>query len=167
MMMQPYKRYFAGVATGKILVAYRRDLDLNIDAIEERAGYARAIALDLQRRADAFFLRIGEKTARAGVHRRDQHDGRGIIDRAEGAGRGSKFHTQPTLTCLLIQTLGKVRSLKFKRFYPARGLHFTRLGYSRLDPVIETAGGLCAWGMAILEAGMLLCSIGYPGFSLL
>jgi hypothetical protein len=42
--------------------------------------------LDLERRADAFFLRIGEKTAGARVHRCDEHDGGGIIDRAEGAG---------------------------------------------------------------------------------
>ena len=56
-------RRFAGVAAGEILIADRRHFDLNVDAIEERAGDAGAIALDLQRRADAFFLRIGEKTA--------------------------------------------------------------------------------------------------------
>jgi hypothetical protein len=81
-------RGFAGVATGEVLVANRRHFDLNVDAIEERSGDARAIALDLQRRADAFFLRIGKEAARARVHSRDEHDGRGIIDRAEGAGDG-------------------------------------------------------------------------------
>src|SRR5262245_47426470 len=81
-------RRFPGVTAGEILVADRRHLDLNIDAIEEWARYARAITLNLQRRADAFFLRIGEKAAGARVHGRDQHDGRGIINRAKGAGDG-------------------------------------------------------------------------------
>ena len=35
------------------------------------------------------------------------------VDLGEGF-RGSQFHTKPTLTCLLIPTLRKVRSLKFK-----------------------------------------------------
>jgi hypothetical protein len=83
-----YLRGFPGVTAGEILVTYGRHLDLNVDAIEERAGYARAVALDLQRRTDAFFLRIGKKTARARVHCCNQHDGGGIIDRAEGAGDG-------------------------------------------------------------------------------
>ena len=78
-------RRFPSVAAGKILVSYRRHFDLNVDAIEERAGDARAIALDLQRCADAFFLRIGKKTAGARIHRGDQHDGCGIVDRAECA----------------------------------------------------------------------------------
>jgi hypothetical protein len=56
-------RRFAGIAAGEILIADRRHFDLNVDAVEERAGDARAIALDLQRRADAFLLRIGEKAA--------------------------------------------------------------------------------------------------------
>jgi hypothetical protein len=79
-------RGFAGVAAGEILIADRRHFDLNVDAVEERAGDAGAIALDLQRRADAFFLRIGEKTARTRDHGGDQHDAGGIVDRAEGAG---------------------------------------------------------------------------------
>ena len=81
-------RRFAGVAAGEILVADRRHFDLNVDAVEERAGDAGAIALDLQRRADAFFLRIGEKAAGTRIHGGDQHDAGGIIDRAEGAGDG-------------------------------------------------------------------------------
>jgi hypothetical protein len=40
------------------------------------------------RRSDAFFLRIGEEAAGARVHRCDEHDSGGIIDRAEGAGDG-------------------------------------------------------------------------------
>jgi hypothetical protein len=81
-------RGFAGIAAGKILVAYRRHFDLNVDPIEERARYARAVALDLQRRADAFLLWIGKKTAGARIHCSNQHNGGGIIDRAQGARDG-------------------------------------------------------------------------------
>ena len=81
-------RRFAGVAAGEILIADRRHFDLNVDAVEERAGDTGAIALDLQRRADAFLLRVGEKAAGTRVHCGDQHDAGGIIDRAEGAGDG-------------------------------------------------------------------------------
>ena len=51
-------------------------------------GHLRAIALDLQRRAGAFLLRIGEKAAGTRIHRGDQHETRRIIDRAHGAGDG-------------------------------------------------------------------------------
>ena len=40
-------RRFAGVAAGEILIADGRHFDLNVDAVEERAGDAGAIALDL------------------------------------------------------------------------------------------------------------------------
>jgi hypothetical protein len=56
-------REFAGVAAGEVLVTYRRHFDLNVDTIEEGAGDTGAVALDLQRRADAFLLRVGEKAA--------------------------------------------------------------------------------------------------------
>jgi hypothetical protein len=36
---------------------------LNIDAVEQRAGDFGTVALDLQRRAGAFLLRVGEKAA--------------------------------------------------------------------------------------------------------
>src|SRR5262249_31329528 len=81
-------RGFPSIATGEILIAYRRHFDLNIDSVEERAGDARAIALDLQRRADAFFLRVGKKAAGARVHGCDEHNGCGIVDRAQDARDG-------------------------------------------------------------------------------
>ena len=40
-------RRFAGVATGEVLIADGRHFDLNVDAVEERAGDTGAIALDL------------------------------------------------------------------------------------------------------------------------
>jgi hypothetical protein len=81
-------RRFAGVAAGEILIAYRRHFDLNVDAVEERAGDPGAITLNLQRRADAFFLRIGKKAARARIHCGDEHDAGGVVDRAERTGDG-------------------------------------------------------------------------------
>ena len=81
-------RRLTGVAAGEILIADRRHFHLDVDAVEKRAGDPGAIALDLQRRADTFLLRIGEKAAGTRVHRRDQHDAGGIIDRAEGTGDG-------------------------------------------------------------------------------
>ena len=79
----------AGVFAGELLIAQAGDFDLDIDAIEQRAGDFRAVALDLQRRADAFLLRIGKKSADARIHRRDQHEARGIIDRTHGARDGN------------------------------------------------------------------------------
>ena len=56
-------RAFAGVFRGQLLIAQSRHFDLNVDAVEQRAGDLGAVALDLQRRAGAFLLRIGEKAA--------------------------------------------------------------------------------------------------------
>ena len=57
----------AGVFTSKLLVSQRRDFNLNVYAVEQRAGDFGAIALDLRRRAAAFFLRDREKSARARI----------------------------------------------------------------------------------------------------
>ena len=51
-------------------------------------GYFRAVALNLERRAGALFLRVGEKTAGARVHRSHQHETGGVIDRPYGARNG-------------------------------------------------------------------------------
>ena len=50
---------FTGVFTGEFLIAQAWDFDLNVDAVEERTGNFRMVALDLQRSASALFLRIG------------------------------------------------------------------------------------------------------------
>jgi hypothetical protein len=50
---------FAGVFAGELLIAQAGNFDLDIDAVEQRAGEARTVALDLDRRAGAFLLRIG------------------------------------------------------------------------------------------------------------
>src|SRR5258706_15946484 len=81
-------RTFTGVFAGELLIAQSGNFNLNVDAVEQRTGDARTVALDLQRRAYAFFLRIGEEAADARVHRRDQHKTSWIVDRAHGAGDG-------------------------------------------------------------------------------
>jgi len=58
-------RSFAGVLAREFLVAQRRDFDLDIDAVEQWTRDLRVVTLDLQRRADAFLLRIGKEAARA------------------------------------------------------------------------------------------------------
>jgi len=49
---------FAGVFARQLLIAQAGNFDRDIDAVEQRAGDARTIALDLDRCADAFLLRI-------------------------------------------------------------------------------------------------------------
>jgi hypothetical protein len=54
---------FAGILAGEFLVAQRRHFHLDVDTVEQRPRHLRAVALDLQRRADAFFLGIGKEAA--------------------------------------------------------------------------------------------------------
>ena len=54
---------FTGVFAGQFLIAQGRHFDLDVDAVEQRAGDFGAVALDLQRRAGAFLLRVGEIAA--------------------------------------------------------------------------------------------------------
>jgi hypothetical protein len=58
-----FGRGFAGVFTGEFLIAQGRHFNLDVDAIEQRAGDLGSVALDLQRCAGAFLLRVGEKAA--------------------------------------------------------------------------------------------------------
>ena len=59
---------------------------MDIDAVEQRAGDFGALALNLQRRAGAFFLWISQEAAHAGIHRGDEHKICRVVDRAHGAG---------------------------------------------------------------------------------
>jgi len=49
---------------GQLPVAHGRYLDLNVDAVEQRPGDPRAVALYVQRRAGALLLRIAEEATR-------------------------------------------------------------------------------------------------------
>src|SRR5580765_2378545 len=53
-------------------VRERADLDLHIDAIEQRTGDFSLVARDLIRRAAAYSFSMAEKAAWAGIHGRDQ-----------------------------------------------------------------------------------------------
>ena len=65
---------FLGAFAGDVAVFDGRHFDVQIDAIEQRAGDALTIALDLHRAATAFAFQIAEIAARTGIHRRDQHE---------------------------------------------------------------------------------------------
>ncbi len=72
---------FAGLAptlVGERPVLHGGDLEVNVDAVEQRPRDAREIALHADRAAGARVLRIAVVAARAGVHRRRQHEARRI-----------------------------------------------------------------------------------------
>jgi hypothetical protein len=62
--------------------------DVQVDAIEEGAADAGAITLDLRGRTAAFVTGIAQVAARAGVHRRDEHETAGQRDFAGAARNG-------------------------------------------------------------------------------
>ena len=67
-------------------LAWRRNLELEIDAIEQRPGQAPAVAPDLVRRAMTAAVQVAEETAGAGIHRRHQLEAR----RKRGAARSAR-----------------------------------------------------------------------------
>src|SRR5450759_939245 len=62
-------RRFSGGSLLELAPGQARNLDLDIYAVEQRSGYARAVPLDISHGADAAALRITQVAARAGVHR--------------------------------------------------------------------------------------------------
>src|SRR5579884_3196188 len=63
-----------GAFAGHVAIFHSWHFDVQVDAVEERAGYALSIALHLQRSAAAFAFEVAEVAAWAGVHRRYQHE---------------------------------------------------------------------------------------------
>src|SRR3954468_19026498 len=59
---------FFGAGAGDVAVFDGRDFDVEIDAIEKRAGDALAITVDLGRAATAFAFQIAEVAARTRIH---------------------------------------------------------------------------------------------------
>lgn len=51
----------------QVAVFYRRDFDVNVDPIQQRAGNAGAVAVNIARSAGAGMIGVAQKTARAGV----------------------------------------------------------------------------------------------------
>jgi len=66
--MANHRRGFTRIACRQILVAQRRHLDLDVDAVQQRTGDSGAVTLNLRGGAAAFFLGAGEKSARALMH---------------------------------------------------------------------------------------------------
>src|SRR5882724_13398363 len=82
--------------SGSFLCAFAGDItifdcghfNVQIDAVEQRAGDSLAIALHLKRPATAFALQVAEIAAWTGIHRRNEHQLRGKRDAACRARHG-------------------------------------------------------------------------------
>lgn len=66
----------------------RGRFNMDVDAVEKRAADARAIALDLRRRAAAFVFLVAEVAAGTRIHCRNQHEGTRQRDFAGAARNG-------------------------------------------------------------------------------
>jgi hypothetical protein len=62
------RRFFTLFVLGQFFVFDGRNLDVQIDPVEQRTGDARKVALDQGRRAIAFVQRISVKAARVRIH---------------------------------------------------------------------------------------------------
>src|SRR5438552_7817751 len=65
---------FLSAFTGDVAIVDSRHFNVQIDAIKQRTRDALTVALYLDWAAAAFALEIAEVTARAGIHRRHQHE---------------------------------------------------------------------------------------------
>ena len=81
----------------QIARGYATDLDMQVDAVQQRAGHARPVALNLVRCATAGAFCVAEKAAGAGIHGRDQLEAGRVGDPVTGAGEGdlAGFHGFP------------------------------------------------------------------------
>src|SRR5690242_14050129 len=79
---------FAGGWRAKLLVFHGGDFDVDINAVEKRAGNFGDVALDHGRSAVTFARGIAEIAARAGVHGGSEHEARRKGDGDGGAGNG-------------------------------------------------------------------------------
>ncbi len=78
----------AGLVGAEVAVGDGGDFDVNVDAIEERAGDAAHVGLDLARGAAALVARVAVVAAGTGVEGGDEGDGGGEGERALDAGDG-------------------------------------------------------------------------------
>ena len=81
---------FRDVIVPQVGDGHRRDFDVNIKSVPERAGQPAPIAPDLLRRTDTVSRSVAVMPARAGVHGDDQHESRRIskggVDSRHGYG---------------------------------------------------------------------------------
>ena len=81
-------RNFLHAFAGHVAIFDGRNLDVQIDAIEQRTGDALSITLHLERAATAFAFQIAEISARTRIHGGDQHELGGKSHAARGARDG-------------------------------------------------------------------------------
>src|SRR5581483_8357611 len=79
-------RIFGSSLSAQFLVLDRRDFDMNVNSIEQRAGNFRYVSLNLRGCAMAFAGWIAEEATGTGIHRRGQHEPGGESNRKRGAG---------------------------------------------------------------------------------
>src|SRR5438034_8788805 len=75
-------RGFLCAFAGNIAIFDCRHFNVQIDAVEQRAGHSLAIALHLKRPTTAFALQIAKIAARTWIHRRNEHELRRKSDTA-------------------------------------------------------------------------------------
>jgi hypothetical protein len=81
-------RFFSSLA-GNVPILDGWHFNVQIDAIQQRAGNALAITLHLGRTATAFAFQVAKVATRARIHRGDEHELRGESDAARSAGNGN------------------------------------------------------------------------------
>lgn len=81
-------RAFFGAAAGQVVKLDRRDLDVQVDAVEQRTGDFGNVALDSIFRAGAGDAWVSAIAAGTGVHGSNEHHRAGIGDAGGGAGDG-------------------------------------------------------------------------------
>jgi hypothetical protein len=79
-----------GRLAGEVVEVDGGDLEMDVDAVEERAGDAGHVALDVWGRTVAGVIRVAEIAAGAGVERASEHETGGIGQRDGGARDGDK-----------------------------------------------------------------------------
>lgn len=89
-----HPRWFAVGIGRQDLGIDRSDFDLDIDAVQQRAGDAALVTLDDVRRAAADAADVAVVAARAGVHRGDQLEMRGEVGLPRGARNGDAARFQ-------------------------------------------------------------------------
>src|SRR6185437_8758627 len=72
----------------QIFVFYGGDFDVNVDAVEQRAGNFGDVALNLRRRAVAVARGIAKESAGARIHRSGEHESRRKTDGKSSASNG-------------------------------------------------------------------------------
>ena len=79
-----------GCAAAQLLILHGRNLDVDVDAVEQRPGDLRDVALDHRRRAHALARLVVEIAARTRIHGGDEHEAGGKAERHGGARDGDR-----------------------------------------------------------------------------